>query len=82
MAITTSQKASQTDFHGGSITRLCGRGAPDRGHEVGLVGFAQACHPELEQFDVVLLGRSEDTQELLRVLFGPTVHLGEFEITL
>lgn len=44
-----------------------------------LVGFAQARHPELEQFDVVLLRRSEDAQELLRVLFGSTVHLGEFK---
>jgi len=46
---------------------------------VGLVGFAQARHPELEQLDIVLFRCSEDTQELLRVLFGPTVHLGEFE---
>lgn len=44
-----------------------------------LVGFAQARHPELEQLDVVLLRRPKNTQELLRVLFGATVHLGEFE---
>lgn len=43
------------------------------------VGFAQTRHPELEQLDIVLLGCSKDTEELLRVLFGPTVHLGEFK---
>lgn len=63
----------------GSITRLWGHGATDCGHEVWLVGFAQACHPEFEQLDIVLLGCSKDTQELLGVLFGSTVHLGEFK---
>lgn len=38
-----------------SVPRLRSCGAPDCGHEVGLVGFAQPRHPELQQLDVVLL---------------------------
>ena len=80
LAITTSQQASWMLIPMvESVARLQGCGAADRGHEVWLVGFAQACHPELEQLDVVLLRCSKDAQELLRVLFGPTIHLGEFK---
>lgn len=44
-----------------------------------LVRLAQARHPELEQLDVVLLRRPEDAQQLLCVLFGPAIHLGELK---
>lgn len=44
-----------------------------------LVGLAQTCHPKLQELYIVLFSGSQDAEQLLRVFFGPTVHLGELE---
>lgn len=46
---------------------------------MGLVGLAQAGHPELEKFDIVLLCSSQNAQQFLGVLLGSAVHFGEFK---
>lgn len=44
-----------------------------------LVRLAEACHPELEELHVVLLGGSQNAQQFLGVFLRSAVHFGELE---
>lgn len=46
---------------------------------MGLVRLAQAGHPELEKFDIVLLCSSQNAQQFLGILLGSAVHFSEFK---
>lgn len=46
---------------------------------MGLVGLAQAGHPELEKFDIVLLCSSQNAQQFLGILLGSAVHFSELK---
>lgn len=46
---------------------------------MGFVRLAQAGHPELEKFDIVLLCSSQNAQQFLGILLGSAVHFSEFK---